>query len=79
MLKIDIAKHLILLEFNNCLINDNNSTLITKMSRETLWDENDNDKGFSFNMLHFCNVRMYLSVYFFLSQHRIDLFKNAFV
>ena len=79
MLKIDIAKHLILLEFNNCLINDNNSTLITKMSRETLWDENDNDKGFSFFMLHFCNVRMYLSVYFFLSQHCIDGYKKTFV
>ena len=44
MPKIDIPNLLIILEFNNCLINDNNSTLLTKMSRETLWDENDNDE-----------------------------------
>ena len=40
----DILSLLIILEFNNCLINDNNSTLLTKMPRETIWNENDNNK-----------------------------------
>ena len=42
--KNDIPNLLIILEFNNCLINDTNSTLLTKMPRESLCHENDNDK-----------------------------------
>ena len=44
MPKIDIPNLLIILEFNNCLINDIDSTLLKKMPRERLWNENDNDK-----------------------------------
>ena len=44
MPKNDIPNLLIILEFNNCLINDINSTLLTYMPRESLYNENDNDK-----------------------------------
>ena len=44
MPKDDIPNLLIIQEFNDCLINDDNSTLVTKMPRETICNENDNDK-----------------------------------